>query len=74
MFARCTNKNPDSALEKEISRITQSISSGEFDQMAGQEFVLVGVYLRGGLTQFQLFFSKGFNQAEKDQLKLVFKS
>lgn len=67
-------KNSDSALENEIRRITQSISNGEFDQMAGQDFVLVGVYLRGGSTQFQLFFSKGFNQAEKDQLKLVFEN
>jgi hypothetical protein len=67
-------KNTDSALEREIRRITQSISKGEFDQMAGQEFVVVGVYLQGGSTQFQLFFSKGFDQTEKDQLKLVFEN
>ena len=67
-------KNSDLALEREIRRINQSISNGEFNQMAGQEFVLVGVYLSGNSTQFQLFFSKGFDQADKVQLKSVFEN
>jgi hypothetical protein len=67
-------RDQDLALEKEIRRIKASISAGEFDQMAGQDFVLIGVYLRGGSTRFQLFFSEGFDKAEEDRLKLVFKN
>ena len=66
--------NTDYALEKEVHRINEAIFAGELDQMAGQDFVVVGVYLLDESTQFRLFFSERFNQIERDRLELVFES
>ena len=59
-------------LETERQKISASIAAGHLDKLANQEFLVIGTYTLRGISNFELFFSKGFPAEVRRQLSEIF--
>ena len=66
--------NSDFFLKAERNKISEAAVNGIISEIAGDHFVVVGVYVSKRQTKFELFFSNGFDEAQKSLMQREFSS
>ena len=59
-------------LDAEKQKITTSIKAGHLNNLANQDFVVIGNYTLKGVSKFELFFSEKFSSEIKDRIEEIF--
>jgi hypothetical protein len=64
----------DIFLKAERQKILDTIKSGGLDKIAKQEFVVIGVYTRENLTNFEVFYSRNFPITMQTRMNEIFEN